>query len=106
MCAVGSYLPVTYLQAALAVLSRAEKESAVHQRIAVEDQHRRQTQHTGHARSVQCCQRGQDETTGVVVTMISFILHLQDRTDRIKRTPGAIVIATHTHTHHTSLWHP
>jgi hypothetical protein len=55
---------------------------------------------------VQCCQRGQDETTGVVVTMISFILHLQDRTDRIKRTPGAIVIATHTHTHHTSLWHP
>lgn len=78
-CVTGSGLAcskLTHLNATLGMLLWTQEERAVHERIAIEHQHRFLAQNAGDAALLVLRQRGQYEQARLVVAVISFVFHL------------------------------
>lgn len=77
---------ISHLHTCLAVLARAQEESAVYERVPVEHQHGHVAEYARHSGDVLAGQRGQDEATSVVVPMVTLILHLQQKDGFVEKT--------------------
>lgn len=67
----------SYLCTGGRVLPRWQEESAVHQWIPVENEHRRPTKDAGHSGPLKRRESGQDEASGVVIAVIALVFHLR-----------------------------
>lgn len=61
------------------MLTRAQEEGAIDQRIPIEDMQGLLAQRAGHPRLLLSSQGGQDEQSRVVVTVVTLVLNLQQK---------------------------
>lgn len=77
-CKLNDRLEI-YLNARLGMLSGAEKESAIHKRVSVENKHLLFAEYALDTRASLRSQGRQYEAASVVISVVSFIFHLEQK---------------------------
>jgi hypothetical protein len=70
---------VTHLDAAFGVLARTEEKRAVDERIPIENRHPFFAKDTVHFGATLRCERWQDETACVIVSVVAFVFRLEEK---------------------------